>query len=435
LAESISIAETRRRFDPGALAMTDSSRSFASLARIALAPLALAAAESAATARQAPVDDPRSKESTRVLHLEDGSKLRVRSRYSDERWEIRDGSEWRALEPRLVVRAVEEREVLLRARELRESIDRRDLGRRVAFAEWLMHEGLDAEALDELDRVLADDPDQSAALGLVAAPPAPIAVPVESGASVEDALRALANASPAVRERGIVELGTLADPSEVRDALREQLTSHSIRIRTLAARALRRLAPGQELRELIARAVLDGSDDVRLEAAWALRDAREEAVVIPVIRALGSSNGAVRENAIAALGDMGYPAALDPLMARLAALSAPQGGGGGWRPPAANIFVGRQFAYVQDYDVEVAQFASIADPQVNTLIEGSVLDARVVGVYTTSVAIESRRIRNSLAKLTGANPGSSNRSWLEWWGANKSRFGVRTSPTPSTPAN
>jgi hypothetical protein len=87
-------------------------------------------------------------------------------------------------------------------------------------------------------------------------------------------------------------------------------------------------------------------------------------------------------------------------------------------------------AYVQDFDVEVAQFASVADPQVNTLIEGSVLDVRVIGTSEISFAVESRKIRGALRKLTGENPGETNRSWLDWWERNKHRFGVNTPVRP-----
>lgn len=42
----------------------------------------------------------------------------------------------------------------------------------------------------------------------------------------------------------------------------------------------------------------------------------------------------------------------------------------------ANVSVVNQQAYIQDFDVEVAQFQAVADPQINVLIEGVVLDVR-----------------------------------------------------------
>jgi len=42
----------------------------------------------------------------------------------------------------------------------------------------------------------------------------------------------------------------------------------------------------------------------------------------------------------------------------------------------AYVTVINQQAYIQDFDVEVAQFQAVADPQINVLIEGVVLDVR-----------------------------------------------------------
>ena len=42
----------------------------------------------------------------------------------------------------------------------------------------------------------------------------------------------------------------------------------------------------------------------------------------------------------------------------------------------AYVSVVNQKAYIQDFDVEVAQFQAVADPQVNVLTEGVVLDVR-----------------------------------------------------------
>ena len=91
-----------------------------------------------------------------------------------------------------------------------------------------------------------------------------------------------------------------------------------------------------------------------------------------------------------------------------------QGGGGG-RAPAANIFVGSQMAFVQDFDVEVANGAAVADPQVNVLTEGSVLDVRVQGISVHSTRVECQRLRGALGRLTGARPGDTNTAWLDWW--------------------
>jgi hypothetical protein len=397
------------------------------------------------SAAQAPADDTRqepaasadvqTQDLNRVLHLVGGGTVRGRTRQVDGHWEYRSGGDWTALPAGAVERVAEERDLFAQARELERGLGRDDTTRRVALGDWMLRAGLLEEGLQQLDRVLALDPDQPDAIKLLAAPPAVLKAPGESAEDLGAAVRAAATAPPALSEIAIARLGARAERAAVVEELAKSLVSYSPRIRALAARALRRLAPGEQVRGLIGRAVLDGSDSVRLEASLSLGAVKDAAVTVPVVKALASSSSAVRTNAIEALGNMGYADAVYPLISRLDALSAPAvAGGGGWSPPGGYIFVGRQFAYVQDFDVEVAQFASIAKPVVNTAVEGSVLDARVVGVWEVSFAVESRDIRTALHKLTGADPGNSNKAWLGWWQQNKSKFMPGNEPPATAPA-
>jgi hypothetical protein len=395
------------------------------------------ASQSAPTADgdQGPRDE-RTQEALRLLHLTDGRILRGKARWNGATWELLEGGQWRALEDGAVVRAAREREVLERSRELLAKTKRGDPTQRLMAADWMLREGLADEALRELNTILTVEPDHAGVRQLLAKPPVPLAAPGSSSPEPREAVRAAAVRPRVVQELAIAALGRRTDTDAVRASLGEALGSHSPQLRSFAALALRRLHPGEEPKALTSRAVLDSSEQVRVEAARALRDIGEEGVILPVVRALASSHPTVRGNAAETLGTLGFPAAVAPLVSRLGALAAPQSGGGGWQAPASHIFVGRQVAYVQDYDVEVAQFSSIADPQINVALEGSVLDVRVIGVSESSVALESRRIRTALAKLTGANPGATNRSWLEWWEQNKARYGVRGAPRtgPLTPS-
>ena len=72
--------------------------------------------------------------------------------------------------------------------------------------------------------------------------------------------------------------------------------------------------------------------------------------------------------------------------------------------------------------MEVAQFQAVADPSVNVLVEGSVLEAGVHGIKDVHYAVESRAIRTSLGQLTGANPGKSAKAWLGWWEENQDKW-------------
>jgi hypothetical protein len=369
--------------------------------------------------------DERARDLNRVLYLGSGTTIRGRSHWIDDHWEYRRDGAWIALPAEAVERVVDERSLLAEAKDLERKVGRDEWARRVALADWMWHAGLIEESFEQLDRVFSAQPDQADALRLLRAPPSKIHAPGQ-GLPADDAVRQAAQASLALTEYAIANFATREDGQEIEAKLKEALVSYSTRMRVFAARALRRLHPGSEVRQMLSRAVLDGADCVRREAALALRDVGDEGVILPVVRTLGSNNAAVRANAADALGEMGYPAAVMPLMARLSSLSSPAAGGS-FKAPASYIFVGRQIAYVQDYDVEVAQFAAVGDPQINTLTEGSVLDVRVIGTYETSTAIESRHIRSALHDLTGADPGSTNRSWMDWWDQNKSKYD-RTEP-------
>jgi hypothetical protein len=383
------------------------------LALLALAPSAPATAQEAAptqdTGREA-------REIDRLLTLLDGRVIRARSRWNGEAWEVRTAGGWKALPPGAVDRVRTERDLLSEAKRLAREVPRDDLDRRVALADWMLRQGLAEEGLEQLDRVLRAEADHELALALLADPPQPLRLAALSVEDPQELLRAAAGAPPSVRELAIQRLAQVAG-DDARELLQQALESHSVRLRTFAAVALRRLYPGQEVRPLAVRSILDGSEAVRREASLSLRAVGQPAVILPAVRALESSHEGVRENAIESLGWMGYPAAVPPLIARL---SAVQGAAMGQAAPRANIFVGRQLAYIQDFDVEVAQGAAIADPVVNTLTEGSVLDVRVVGVHIFTTAVETRRIRRSLAQLVGEE--RSARGWLEWWETHQDEY-------------
>lgn len=370
-------------------------------------------------------DDAQPRATRQILHLADGRVVRVRAREVAGSWDVQGREGWQTLPAESVVRAKSEREVLAQSRELASRVGRDDLTQRVALSDWMLREGLVQEALAELDGVLARSPDEPSALALLASPPQALRVGGLEGSDAEEIVRAAAGATPCARELALRRLSELEDADALQSRLTAALDSGSARVRAFAALGLRRLFPGAGAQPLMSRAVLDGSDDVRHEAALALGAVGDEAMVLPIARALGSSHASVRSNAAEALGAMGYPAAVPVLVSHLAALQA----GGGSKPPRNHIFVGRQFAYVQDYDVEVAQFAAVGDPQINTLVEGSVLDVRVIGVSVTT-AIEAGRVRRALADLTGEE--KSTRGWLAWWDEHKGDFDGGAPKAPVT---
>jgi hypothetical protein len=348
----------------------------------------------------------RSRTRSRLLHLANGHVLRGPSRATDDGWQVKTGGEWITLPAGQVARVADERDVLAEARKRAAAIERDDAAASVQHGRWLAAEGLYAECLKELDRVLGADPDQADALALVAERPVPVALPPLAGER-EPFFIAISRATAAVREMALHDLARVEDRPGLLADLTAELTARTSGRRDFAALALRRLFPGEQAMALVRRAVLDPVSEVRESASRALRDARNPEVAQPVISALGSSHSLVRRNAARALATMNYAAAVEPLVKTLQSSS-------GYRPAASHIFVGRQIAYIQDFDVEVAQAEAIADPAVNVLTEGAVLDARVLGA-SSAPSLERSAMYDALGRLTGARVARSAGAWGKWW--------------------
>jgi len=364
------------------------------------------------------------KSKKRILHLNGGTTIRAVTRRVDDRWEYKQKGEWRSVPMAAVERAVAERDALKELKALQKEAGHENLEARSQAAGWALENGLLKEGLNALEVILREDPDQQAARETLTANAHRFAVPRVNPDSkpeseeVEQLLRWCAKGAATSRELGILELARVRDREGMQKSLSTQLFSNVVTRRSLAAVALRRLYPGQEIKPLIHRAVLDSSEDVRRQSSLALRVSDQVGVIVPVAKALSSSHPRVREQAAEALGVMGYAAAVEPLMTRLASVAAAQSSAG-HSVPHSYVFFGRQFAFIQDFDVEVAQFQAVADPQINVLVEGEVLEAGVHGIKEVRYAVLSRAIQTSLGQLTGANPGSSAKSWLRWWEKNQ----------------
>lgn len=403
------------------------SNSRAVLALLGLVTLALPAAhaQEPETRPRAAAPEGEEVEKRRILHLASGQAIRVASRLSSEGWEYRSKSGWKTLPPSMVVRAELESEVLAAWRAKQKELDARTTDQRVELARWAATAGLAQEALVMLDGVLERAPDHVDALAilrerwLLDVPRIDVA-PAALSATTAELLRAGATLPLAGREVAVNELAKHPDRAALRADLARELRASAPLRRSFAALALRRLCVGEELKPLLRHSVFDPSEDVRRECALALRATDEPGVVAPLERALQSANGPVRLRAAEALGHAGFKAAVPALVARLAAA---QGESARQHAPRSSIFIGRQYAYIQDFDVEVAQFQAAADPAVNVLVEGQATEVAVIGTVEVEFTDESRAIRRSLERLTGLRPGSDARAWLRWWNENGSSFG------------
>jgi len=385
-----------------------------------VAVLTLIVAVTPAAAQQAAPDD-HQPIAQRLLTLHGGLVVRGTTRADDGRWSWKRDGAWVDLPLGAVVSVRDEddarAELSVRRRELRKAAP----AERVPLVEWMLETGFYTEGLGELDRMLAEGPDDPATLSLLDRDDLPVRVPrlgTEESGDVAGLLDYAARSPASLQELVVRELSRL--PLAERRSLQPQLTAglvsrESLR-RRFSALALRRLFPGFSVDELTRRAVLDPADEVRIQAALALRDTGEESVVDPLARALASTSSTVRTHAAQSLGLTGFAAAVEPLALRLSTLSP--GGGGGQVAPRGTIFVGRQIAYVQGFNAEIATNAAIADPLIGTLQEGVTLDAKIFGAsggggYTYSH--ETKQLRRSLAKLTGADVRDTNDAWKQWW--------------------
>ena len=136
---------------------------------------------------------------------------------------------------------------------------------------------------------------------------------------------------------------------------------------------------------------------VRTEAVRSLKVTEDPVFVKLFAKNLSNPKAQVRVNAAQALGEFGHASGIRPLVQALA---------DSWSPTRNHILVANQVAYVKDFDVEVAQNAVIADPIVDIVTDGVVLDVAVI-----SISIERRAFAAALSSLTGVNLGHDAQAW------------------------
>lgn len=219
-------------------------------------------------------------------------------------------------------------------------------------------------------------------------------------------LHARQNHQPS-KAAAIIEL--LTREPRVDASLQKHARNNSSADRRLAALAAIYRRPGDDNRSFVLRtAVVDRSKTVRKDVLDIVRPSADRADVDYLASGLGHRSPKVRMRTAQALGNLGHKGAIDLLVRAgpVAALGLADGGGATTRAHVAFL---RQTSYIRDFDVEVASAAFIADPKVDVLQEGSVLDATVMGV---SVQRTIRRYyQRALKQLSGKDPGKDVSKW------------------------
>jgi HEAT repeat protein len=185
-------------------------------------------------------------------------------------------------------------------------------------------------------------------------------------------------------------------------------------VRLFAAEELGRLKDRRAFRPLVARALLDPDAAVRAACVDAAKAFGDPGLLAPFARAFTTAESAdVRAAAAEAMGRTGNLRGVQILVYSMEA----HGGG-----PRSYIYTANQMSFIQDFDVEVAQTAFIADPQVGILQDGATLDVRVVSSEWYSTRVERHAIVDSLRNLTGADLGDDAAAWRKWTKENREKL-------------
>ncbi|MCB9833276.1 MAG: HEAT repeat domain-containing protein [Planctomycetes bacterium] len=304
----------------------------------------------------------------------------------------------------------------LRARyeALRNALVEPQVADRVELARWCLTRGLSSGLAEQLEAILEREPDQAWAWTTLAALAPDHRVternPQPEGKGRWD--RTQADLSyRALRDGGWVkgalirlQLDALPVEAQINEAVRNAERGGELQ-RWVAVQTLQRAEPVRRVKTLYRTVLGDDCWQVRLMALRSLQRHDDGSTYRPFVRALlkQGNNDALRMNAAWALGRLGDRRAVPALVRALKATDGP-------RVAHANISNLTQIAYVKDYDVEVAQTAFIADPVVDVVIDGFVLDVAVVG-------IERQReiLGTALGRITGRKLAAEPGVWADWW--------------------
>ncbi|MBX3462462.1 MAG: hypothetical protein KF830_04785 [Planctomycetes bacterium] len=228
-------------------------------------------------------------------------------------------------------------------------------------------------------------------------------------ARVHELLGSLRADTGPARSAAILEL-LAREPQADPDLRREARGNGGERQRIAALTALQRRELTGNDRFVQRTAVLDGSARVRA-AATGLAKAHDAAGAVAYLApGLMHGDSRVRVRTAEAFAGLGHPDAIELLV--LAGPNAGRNLAAADRGVRAHVAFLNQQAYVRDFDVEIAAAAFIADPKVDVLQSGTVLDVTVQGVVEVTTIV--RAYRQALRQLTQQDPGDDPRRWSAW---------------------
>lgn len=298
-----------------------------------------------------------------------------------------------------------------RYKELADGSRTRAVQEQRALARWCKDRGLLSGLRRQLNILLALDVDEPWARSLLEDIAGTYAVHPLDGSPedrdqrhfVEFLFQELAAADNTGAVLATEKAADLPQKLSLRPAMRA-LKRGNVRARWAAARVLASHLDSPPRISLLYRTSLqDGSFVVRREAVRALAATKDTKFAEMYAHQLAGPEAVVRIRAARALGELGMEEGVRPLVAAMA-----RADGGPW-PVHNNISVTRQMAYVKDYDVEVAQTAFIADPVVDVIQDGAVLDAGVI-----DIEFQKQVYAGALRQITGRDLGPDVRAWMRF---------------------
>lgn len=200
------------------------------------------------------------------------------------------------------------------------------------------------------------------------------------------------------------------------------LTHTDTDIRASAAERLAVHRDRRVVRALTRASVSDTDPEARAAALSALKSLDYEQTPLYFGSALRAKAEALRIRAAENLGSFSD----SPLAPRVLADRWMEGWGGG---PRVNLFVGQSISYIRDFSVEVAQTAAIADPEVDVIHEGAILDFQSKGIRQLISHQEQAAYRDAMKQLLRRDLGPKPDDWTEYLNRNPT---ARSDSTPGT---
>jgi HEAT repeat protein len=200
--------------------------------------------------------------------------------------------------------------------------------------------------------------------------------------------------------------GTLPDAALL-DPMKKLLLAPPVETRVFAVRTLSRIGDRTALPFLIRTSMYDAKEEVRNAAFRAIKGFKDADVFYPYARATLSNEPLVSIQGTKALAELGDMRGVDVILRRVSLALGAAG--------RANIMVGQQNSYIQDFDVEIAQAAAIGDPIVQTIRDGIILDVKVLGGHGEGWIVEQRgAYARALQDLTGRDFGQDWKAWRRY---------------------